>query len=542
MKIKLTILLAALLLGGAVLGSAQTQGDKDKKAPTDPNAPAEATPKDEDIADFTYDDIDLFDLIKSLALRAGLNPLFDPKLISAVNADGTPVPRPKVPAFSMKQITAQQVLEAILNNNSLQMVPDPKTKTVRISTKDPLAQEPLVTRVVQLKFSSTTNIVTMLTGILSSRAKISSEPRNAQLIISATDKEWDLITNLMEKVDTITKQVLIEARILETSKNPKSLKGIDWTSTLQGQNFAFGNGVASAATSTTIPGTPVTTTTILPNGLPLTTTTSPASTSTATITGTAGNGNAGFSLNTFNGLNPAYGFLTADGVRGVLSFLNADNDTEVLATPRTVMVDNQTARLSVTRAFPIFKVTPGTVQVPASSEIQYTNLGTILEVTPRISANSNISLRVVPEVSNIDGQDSQTVNGQKNTANIYAIRRIETQVIIPSGNTLVMGGLISDTTVKTQSKVPILGDIPFIGNFFHHEAKTQNKGNLMIFLTPTIIEQNHFQPPASDFLGSGYQTPADQFLKTRPVDKAEKPTSAWDSATPKDWGKKGNKK
>jgi len=209
----------------------------------------------------------------------------------------------------------------------------------------------------------------------------------------------------------------------------------------------------------------------------------------------------------------------------VLSFLNSDSDTEVVATPRAVTLDNQTARLEVTRAFPIFKVTPGTSQTPAGSEITYTNLGTILTVTPRISANSNIALKVVPEVSNIDSVDKQVSNGQAQTANVYAIRRIETQVVIPSGHTLVMGGLISDSSSKIQTKIPILGDLPLVGLAFRHDNKSRLKSNLLIFITPTIVNDEDFQPAQS------------QFLKSKIVVRADKEESAWDSGKPYDWTK-----
>jgi len=209
----------------------------------------------------------------------------------------------------------------------------------------------------------------------------------------------------------------------------------------------------------------------------------------------------------------------------VLSFLNSDSDTEVVATPRAVTLDNQTARLEVTRAFPIFKVTPGTSQTPAGSEITYTNLGTILTVTPRISANSNIALKVVPEVSNIDSVDKQLSNGQAQTANVYAIRRIETQVVIPSGHTLVMGGLISDSSSKIRTKIPILGDLPVVGLAFRHDNKSRLKSNLLIFITPTIVNDEDFQPAQS------------QFLKSKIVVRADKEESAWDSGKPYDWTK-----
>src|SRR5204862_4635788 len=181
-----------------------------------------------------------------------------------------------------------------------------------------------------------------------------------------------------------------------------------------------------------------------------------------------GNGPGGQILvDTGRGFNPATAFLTADGVHAVLSWFNKDNQTEVIATPRAVTTDNTQTTLSVTRALPVFKVTSGGTQTGPTVDITYTNVGIILNVTPRISANNTIALKIVPEVSNVeDTKDIQTINGLESTANIYAIRKIDTQVLIPSGNTLVMGGLISDNVTKSYSKVPILGDIPGLGYVF----------------------------------------------------------------------------
>jgi general secretion pathway protein D len=240
-------------------------------------------------------------------------------------------------------------------------------------------------------------------------------------------------------------------------------------------------------------------------------------------------GNAGMSLNTANGFYPKTAFLNADGVRAVISFLNTDAESEVVATPRAVMLDNQTATLSVTRAFPIFKVTPGSANTPAGSEIIYTNLGTILTVTPKIAANDKVSLKVVPEVSNIDSKDRQVINGQINEANVYAIRKIETQVTIPSGHTLVMGGLISDSASKAYTKVPLLGDLPGLGAAFRRETKTRNKVNLIIFITPTIVnDQNYHATPT-------------EFLDKVPVDKPDVEDSFMDTGKPKQWRKKDAK-
>ena len=331
----------------------------------------------------------------------------------------------------------------------------------------------------------------------------------------------DAVNNLVNKLDSPTKQVLIEARLLETAQNPSSVKGIDWSGTLAAQNIQYGNNTPDVQGFK--PGTPA----IPGNPGPPAVPGVPATADTPAIFGRNFSGTPRVAWNTASGFYPGVGFLNADGLSVVLSFLNKDADTEVVATPRAVTLDNQTARLEVTRAFPIFLITPGSANSPAGAAITYTNLGTILSVTPRIAADKNISLKVIPEVSNIDSVDKQTLNGTVNTANIYAIRRIETRVMIPSGNTLVMGGMISDTKKKEFIKVPILGDLPLIGLAFRHETKSRNKSNLLIFITPTIVEDEAFHLTSSGA----------EFLNTRIAEKPEVEATAWDSGKPHDWSK-----
>lgn len=512
------------------------------KAAAEAKETARVALDNEVILELKYDDMDLLDLIKSLALQAEINVLFDPKLTQVTRAaDGTALPAPKVPAFRMTNVTARQALEAILSNNNLIMVHDPKTNTYRVAPKDAVAQEPLLTKIIDLKYTSPTNLAAVLapgTGILSARARVIPDNRTQRLIISATEREWDFLDVVIEKLDTPTMQVLIEARILESSRSPQSLKGVDWSGTLQNQQVGFGNGNLSGSVGTVRPGATTSSTTTLPGGRTINNTTTTPSTTTETLATTVGGLVPGFNVNTRDGLIPSVGFLNADGLRATLSFLNSDAETEVISTPRSVMMDGQTAKLSVTRAFPIFQVTPGSANTPAAASVSYTNLGTILEVSPRIAANSNIALKVIPEVSNIDSKDRQTINGQVNEANVYAIRRIETQVMIPSGHTLVMGGLITDNINKGYVKVPGLGDIPGLGWAFRKETKTRAKANLIIFVTPTIIEANHFQAPSTDFLQGQAQPTAADFLRQRMPLMEEKPESFMDSGKPKDWSKK----
>ncbi len=459
------------------------------------------------------DDVPLLDAVKNLARQAGLNYLPDPSLATITN-------QPNV-TMRLEKVSAMDALTAVLDTYKLQIVHDPRIRVSRITVKDPKAADPLFTKVIQLKHTHPSNVVEIIKRTLSPNGNVMGDLRTSQLIVVATEKEFPAIDELIAKLDTATKQVLIEAQIWETSKNPRSVKGIDWQGTLQGQNVSFGNGRLKQTDSdvtTTVPGLPRTVTT----GGGGSTTYTPGSTTTEKYSYQPGNG---LTLDTARGFHPATAFLNADGLSAVISLFNTDTDAEIVSTPRAVTLDNQLATLSVTRAFPIFKITPGSANSPAGAEITYTNLGTILYVTPHIAANSNISMHVIPEVSDIASVDEQVINGFRNTANVYSIRRMETHVSIPNGNTLVLGGLISDQLANKQKKVPFLGDVPGLGMLFRHSDKSRSKVNLVVFLTPTIVGENDFREVTTEFL----QTKA-------PVERDTK-EAFYDSAQPYDWTK-----
>ncbi len=469
----------------------------------------------------SMEDVPLTDAIKNLARQAGLNYMLDPHIpFLAPGPDG----RSQQPNVSLRleNVTADQALSALLNNYSLAIVDDPKTKISRITVKDPAAPDPLSTKIVQLHYADPTNMLASVQSILlDKRSKVVADVRTSQLVVVATDKEIAAVDDMVTRLDTQTRQVLIEAKLIETDKNPTSKKGFDWSGTLQNQNFSFGNNVLGGqgnryATSISqapllgFNGTSETT-----NGI------------INTITYGANNliSSPNLLVDTARGFNPMTAFLDADGVNAALSFLNTSADAKVLSTPRAVTLDNQPATLSVTTAQPIFATTAGTQGSPGGSQVTYTNLGTILEVTPRISANNTINLHVVPEVSDLAGTLTKTVSGEINQADFFDVRRIDTRVLIPSGNTLVMGGLVSDNSTVGNTKVPIVGDIPGLGWLFREESKTQNKRNLLIFITPTIVQDEDFQPTQTDF------------LKTKANDKPTADFGAWDSGTPQDWSK-----
>ena len=479
-----------------------------------------------------FQDVPITTAIETLSRLAGINYLLDPKIgYNQPDQNGQIKPEPTL-SLRWENVTAQQALLALLDNYGLQLVENPKSTIYKITIKEPNALAPLITRIIQLKYASTSNMAPAIVSTLTDkRSRVVPDMRTSQLIIVATEQELEDVDMLVKQLDRPTRQVLIETKLIELSSTPSTTKGVDWSGTLQAQNVSFGNGVVSGSSTTTIPGTPVTTPAVTsPSGAvtsPATTTT-PGSSTATTLNSLVQNSLSpgGLSLNTASGLTPGIGFLSADGVKAVLSFLNQSSEAQVISTPRVVTLDNETATISVTRAFPIMNVSAGTANTAGGSSITYSNLGTILVVTPRISANDYIWLKVSPTVSSYFGQDKQTLNGVLNTADIFDLRSIDTQVLIPNAHTLVMGGLVKDNPNASYTKVPILGDIPILGLAFRSENKSMEKDNLLIFITPTIVTDADFKPSTSDFLNSAPRAMKDPMNMHTWLDSAQ-PRGDW---------------
>jgi type IV pilus assembly protein PilQ len=492
--------------------SASTGGTNETAAAgAETNAPVNVLP-------IQFQDVPITTAIENLARLANINYLLDPKIgYGQPDQNGQIKAEPTI-SVRWENVSARQALLAVLDNYNLQLVEDTKTKIARITIRNPNAPPPIITRVVQLKYASVSNIVLAVQSTLNDkRSRVVPDSRTSQLVVVATESEQDAVDTLVEQLDKPTRQVLIETRLMEISSSPHTTKGIDWSGTLEAQHFAYGNNaVAGLAAQPFVPSSvdPITGVTI--PSVPAT---------PATVGGILGSPGLLGSPSSAGFFNPSTFFLNADGVKAVVSFLNNDADAQTIATPRVVTLDNERAHIQVTRAEPIFATTAGTQGSPGGSQVNYTNLGTILDVTPRISANDYIWLTVIPEVSSVFGTVTKIVAGVENQADEYDIRKISTQVLIPNANTLVMGGFIKDNTKNVYTKVPLMGDIPILGLAFRSENKGMEKDNLLIFITPTIVRDGDFQPTSTKFLQSSPLGPKPPM----------NPKTPWNSSKPYDW-------
>ena len=389
-----------------------------------------------------------------------------------------------------------------------------------------------------------------ISGTLSARSTIVRDQRTRQLVIRTTEKELPGVEALIAKLDTATRQVLIEAKIVETTKDITSAKGVDWTGTLAAQHVSFGNGLTSGSANNLNQvgnGAGAGSTTTLPSGgtaptsgsSPISSIFSNTVSSTTAITGNPASG-GGLSLNTAHGFSPTTAFLNADGLAAVLSFLNTDADTKSIAFPRTVALDGVPTELMVVQNIPIFEQTQSAPAAGAAAGLAtvlpnydkevkgviLNEVGVKLIVTPRIAGPTNVLLDLRPEISQKDALvASQSLNGQVSTAPIFDRRAIVTEASVPTGYTLVLGGLDNDVVTKTYTKVPFLGDLPGIGYAFRSDAKSDSKDRILIFVTPTIIQDSDFQPAQTTFLAQKGAAPSN--IK-EPI---------WDTGEPYDWTK-----
>jgi general secretion pathway protein D len=175
-------------------------------------------------------------------------------------------------------------------------------------------------------------------------------------------------------------------------------------------------------------------------------------------------------------------------VNATIHALASTNKTEILSRPSILTRSNQQAMIMVGQTVPL---TTGS-RIDATSgatinTVSYQDIGIILRVTPFITADGMVEMIVTPEISSLS---QTTVNvGPGATAPVIDKRSADTVVVTPSDQTVVIGGLISNENTDVEYKVPLLGDIPLLGYAFKHRAKTQTKTELLIFLTPHVVQR-----------------------------------------------------
>ncbi|MGV3653995.1 MAG: type IV pilus secretin PilQ [Noviherbaspirillum sp.] len=316
--------------------------------------------------------------------------------------------------------------------------------------------EPLRTEVFQLNYQKAEAFKTLLDNaggsgnrsILTKRGSAVIDPRTNQLFVTDIPSKLEEIRKLVQKTDIASRQVLIEARIVEANDTFSHNLGARLAFGVQsgGQRAISGQQLGSGPSINTVGGNSV--------NLP--------------AAGIGGATPGSVALTLFN--TAATRFINLE-----LSALESDGEGKILSSPRVITADQLKATIEQGTELPYQVATSS-----GATSLAFRKANLKLEVTPQITPDGNVILDV--DV-NKDSVGQETLQG-------FAIdtKHVKTQVLIDNGGTVVIGGIYIQQDRDTVTKVPLLGDVPVLGNLFKSRSRTNDKTELLIFLTPKILD------------------------------------------------------
>jgi general secretion pathway protein D len=266
------------------------------------------------------------------------------------------------------------------------------------------------------------------------RIKIVADEAKNAILIEATRADYNRVLQMISSLDSIANQVLIEATIAEVTLNDELKFGVRWWMQKKNASYTFSDATSGAVSSV------------------------------------------------FPGFSYA---LTAANVAATIDALNQITDVNIVSSPSLTVMDNKAAVLQIGDQVPITTQSATsvlTVGAPVVNSVSYKDTGVILSITPRINDSGRVLLDIEQEVSSVapttsSGIDSPTIRQ----------RKIKTSVVVNNGDALVLGGMIQQSKSVGRTQIPILGDIPFLGNAASAKDNSIGKTELVILIRPHVI-------------------------------------------------------
>ncbi|MDP8215228.1 MAG: type II secretion system secretin GspD [Candidatus Euphemobacter frigidus] len=398
----------------------------------------------------------------------------------------------KVPGAPPTPRRRQKAGQLQTSEKNLKIIPDERTNSLIILANDEDTKRvlDLIKRldvetersnihVYFLKNTNAEDMAKVLNSIVSKRkpkggeepALISEDKGTNALIIDATQEAYADLIKIIQKLDVVRDQVLVEVLIAEIAYDKTFELGVDW---IDMDND--GTGFPDIATM-----------------------------------GTGRNNAEGMAQSVFSGAlsswaTDAEGGHQSPGIDGLslgfiqkmagtgtslpdfavmLHALQTNSDVNILATPQVLTMDNEEAKIKVVRNIPyVSKIEIGSTDSRDYQDIEYKDVGIELTITPHISKAQMVRMEIHQKISSLT---SGEVSGGVTLTPETFDRETETSVIVKDNHTIVIGGLIRDDWYEAESKIPILGDIPLIGNLFRQTSTRKEKNNLLIFITPRVV-------------------------------------------------------
>lgn len=285
------------------------------------------------------------------------------------------------------------------------------------------------------------------------QARITYDAETRSIIVVADESTAAHITNMVHQLDRPTPQVLINCVFMEATYSKGTDIGVDgyYKHTISGSSVGEIN----------------------------------------TPAGMQNTAETAFDLATSGGLYT----LVGKDLKINFAALASAGKTEILSRPSVLARNNQQATITIGQSVPLISGVTYDNFGNQRNAINYRDVGIILQVTPFITSDGMVEMIVAPEVSSVSASTVNIVSGTgtNNAGNVTApiidTRRADTVVVVPDGQTVVIGGLMQNQKVNSEKKVPLLGDIPLLGLLFKHKTTDNAKKELLIFLTPHIVSR-----------------------------------------------------
>jgi len=417
-----------------------------------------------------FQNADIHNVLRIIADVSGLN------IVTSDEVKGTITIR-------LRDVPWDQALDVVLESkdldkmaigNVVRIAPADKIKAAQdrqlASKKTQEQLEPLLTSVIPVNFAKASEVVSTLkgkeVGLLSDRGNITAENRTNVLIVKDIRKSVDEVNAMVRRLDRPTRQVLISARVVQADTSFTKGLGVQWGGSFRSQSDRNHFGLSGVTTGT---ARNLFDTAVTPGSAPNWSSTVVPSPSLA----------VNFPQNQAAGFGITVGRLgsTALDLDLRLDIGESMGNAEVLARPKVVTLDNKKATIRQGEKYPyIVRDKEGQL----STELKDIDL--VLEVTPRVAFDGSVNMEISVKRNSIGSITNQL--GDPSIAD----REAETEVLVKSGETSVIGGIIEEETRENIQQVPFLGSIPVIGYLFKGKTTSKTKNELLIFITPQVLE------------------------------------------------------
>jgi type IV pilus assembly protein PilQ len=445
-----------------------------------------------------YKEVKLADMVRIFAQTSGANIIIPEGLDEPVSGN-------------LNDVYWREALDVILSDKGYALV-ERKSGIFTINSVDDMALEPLTTESIDLQYiTSEAALPAVQSMIVTSNAKVTPIPQTNVLIVSETPQRLQEIKRVLQIVDRPRRQVFIEAKFVELNDSAIKDLGINWEVL---QNYRIGvqqgpDGLVQYSRTDSR---------MSQDAQALVTGRSSGSARISDPLNPDDESRANFSNNSqFDALVQGKNFDSFDSEAGTiatipsmkqdvirsavlsasefaitLSALQQLDGVRIVSNPKMLVANGQTARIHVGRSEPNIRAIPQGENANTFAYVLdgYIETGVKLEVTPTISTDRNITVKIIPELSSIFGQK---IVGEAGTSfPILDVRTIDTEFAVESGKTVAIGGLTRGRDSEVVKKIPLLGDLPIIGRYlFSHTRTEQVQEEVMIFVSVDTVETDH---------------------------------------------------